>query len=674
MDTLDEDASEYSVSRLPSGEPYPAAAKPVNEGVAEEADHASAEEVDDGEILLLAEEDEAEAEEAENDEAEHEAPKPLSDTDKDELIYKLEEMRKQRSNQRFELHGWTCSWKSRSGSSGTYDMTCIEDASGAKFHSMLAVKRRLGLIPDPDVPAEGSSAMAAAGGDSVDGGDDGAGGGACDGAGAGPSTSAAAEGSWYSFTEAQVDDLFDAVEAMRKRPKNTDEYVHGWRLIYTLRSAGSAARGDMTAVDPRDGQKIYSMVSLRRKLTGEDEGASLRGLGEVTNKRQLSEYEQPVLLESKRQRKQVNYAEVGVERSARLTDVLLATLDEHPMHKALPAAAWAGLDYFSLAEGVHKRGAGPKGDSVALGPVRGALTTLLRSGRLRRRLAAAELHLSPDGTVAYHLRRLVLNTLQVEADEGAPWALGPWRAPAGVHESDAAAAAQRIVWKGVTPSVLPDASSRGAALVGRVVCVWWEGNGAFFAAKVSAYNAADSAVGDVDGAAGTHVLVYATGLRAVESLEGPGEPQLWRLASAAEAAELEAELEAEGIDTSEEPPPPEALYRASRATANGGGGGGGDADGPPLAAAAGHSCTEDEDDSELPPVRVTLRCRGCLPVGSKGTTAHAMRQASRLRAQAAEEALLSKWIEVYWVRDRSWYARRAHKEPTLAARHASAAR
>ena len=44
---------------------------------------------------------------------------------------------------------------------------------------------------------------------------------------------------------------------------------------------------------------------------------------------------------------------------------------------------------------------------------------------------------------------------------------------------------------------------------------------------------------------------------------------------------LEAELEAQGIDTSEEPP--EALYRASCATGNGGGGGGGDADDIPSA-------------------------------------------------------------------------------------------
>ena len=34
---------------------------------------------------------------------------------------------------------------------------------------------------------------------------------------------------------------------MRKKSSGTDEMVHGWRLIYTLRGGHSSMRGDMTA-------------------------------------------------------------------------------------------------------------------------------------------------------------------------------------------------------------------------------------------------------------------------------------------------------------------------------------------------------------------------------------------------------------------------------------------
>jgi hypothetical protein len=55
-------------------------------------------------------------------------------------------------------------------------------------------------------------------------------------------------------------ELIAAIEAMRRRNANTDEVVHGWRLIYTLRDRHSSTRGDMTAIDPIDGQKIFSLV------------------------------------------------------------------------------------------------------------------------------------------------------------------------------------------------------------------------------------------------------------------------------------------------------------------------------------------------------------------------------------------------------------------------------
>jgi hypothetical protein len=609
-------------------------------------------------------------------EAAAQAPPPtaLSDADKEELIAKLEEMRKARSNQRFELHGWSCAWKSRPGQHTAFDMTCIEDATGAKCFSvrappssrahdaaapcenprreelttrspppwstpqMLAVKRRLGLIPDPDVPPPPSAAST--------------------GEPAASSSAAAAAsgkgGSSFDLTEEQQEEILQKVEEIRKRPRSTDEYLHGWRLIYTLRTAGSAARGDLTAVDPRDGKKIYSLVSLRRRFAGEedpwvldDSAGKKRKLDGPGNLRNLDGGRE------RRARATVNYAEVDASSIApRLTDIVLSALDDEvKARKGLPEAAWAGLDYLTLAELVHKRAKRVRGsEHVPLGPVRGALTSLLRQGKLRRRLAAAddERHLVNDGSVAYHLRRLVLNTLQVEPDEGAPWTLTPWADD--MHAGTSAATGVREhVWKGVTSSRLP--SLQGAALVGRTVCIWWGGNGAFLPARVTAYNATKSAVGDVDGAPGSHVLVYGFGLRAIECLEGPGEPQLWRLASEAEAAALQHELDGAGVVTDEPPPPEGSLFCARRPNEDE------DEEGAREDEEGAQSeDDEGDEDGELPPVRVTLRCHGCVPVGSRGTAAYAARRAARRRAKAGEAALLAKSLEVYWPHDRCWYA------------------
>ena len=46
--------------------------------------------------------------------------------------------------------------------------------------------------------------------------------------------------------------------------------VHGWNVVFTLRGGCSSTRGDLMVVDPRDGQKIFSIVSLKRKLGLED--------------------------------------------------------------------------------------------------------------------------------------------------------------------------------------------------------------------------------------------------------------------------------------------------------------------------------------------------------------------------------------------------------------------
>ena len=70
----------------------------------------------------------------------------------------------------------------------------------------------------------------------------------------------------YGLTEEQITELFDAVQRMKSKSSNQNFVKHGWQCLYVLRSSGSATRGDMCVIDPRDGQKIFSLVGMRRKL------------------------------------------------------------------------------------------------------------------------------------------------------------------------------------------------------------------------------------------------------------------------------------------------------------------------------------------------------------------------------------------------------------------------
>ena len=103
----------------------------------------------------------------------------------------------------------------------------------------------------------------------------------------------------------QVEELLTAVEAMRRRPHDTDEMCHGWRLMYTLRGPGASSRGDMAVVDPIDGQKIFSMVGLQRKLNGDEDhwdAAMKKARAAVA----LANGEDPNDLENRKRRRQVN--------------------------------------------------------------------------------------------------------------------------------------------------------------------------------------------------------------------------------------------------------------------------------------------------------------------------------------------------------------------------------
>ena len=66
--------------------------------------------------------------------------------------------------------------------------------------------------------------------------------------------------------DAQKERLLAAIEEMRRSSRNVNMRCLGWHLEYTLRKNGGTTRGDMLAVDPADGQKLFSIVSVKRKL------------------------------------------------------------------------------------------------------------------------------------------------------------------------------------------------------------------------------------------------------------------------------------------------------------------------------------------------------------------------------------------------------------------------
>ena len=70
----------------------------------------------------------------------------------------------------------------------------------------------------------------------------------------------------HGLSEDEIAELFDAVQRMKSKSSNQNFVKHGWQCLYALRTSGSATRGDMCVIDPRDGQKIFSLVGMRRKL------------------------------------------------------------------------------------------------------------------------------------------------------------------------------------------------------------------------------------------------------------------------------------------------------------------------------------------------------------------------------------------------------------------------
>ena len=70
-----------------------------------------------------------------------------------------------------------------------------------------------------------------------------------------------------ALTQAQCNELLQAVKAMLKAATAHHEVLHGWTITYKPRKPGSAGpKGDMCA--RKGGEKVFSQPALERKLRG----------------------------------------------------------------------------------------------------------------------------------------------------------------------------------------------------------------------------------------------------------------------------------------------------------------------------------------------------------------------------------------------------------------------
>ena len=81
------------------------------------------------------------------------------------------------------------------------------------------------------------------------------------------------------LNDEQKEQLIAAIDEMRRSTKNVNRRYLGWKLEFNLRKQpGSSTRGDMMVIDPADGQKLFSVVSVKRKLGMPAPSAAARAL------------------------------------------------------------------------------------------------------------------------------------------------------------------------------------------------------------------------------------------------------------------------------------------------------------------------------------------------------------------------------------------------------------
>ena len=249
------------------------------------------------------------------------------------------------------------------------------------------------------------------------------------------------------WDEAQKQEIVEAIKHIRTSKKNAKIVVHGFRIEWTLRDKRhSSMRGDLVMIDPRDGQKLFSVVSVQRKLglvapvepsTRPTNTEATDGTTETRRVHNpLAPVDTTMERSSRSTRAVVNYAELS-SAAPRLPDLVLQTLAarlEDGQH---------GADLVDLVNGVHLRGEYMDGHVRPYSQVQRTVNNMLRQGALRRQLVTSTAKLKGDTSngdggsssssssaeVERALAVLVMSTLQVEPEaEGTPWRLARVRA------------------------------------------------------------------------------------------------------------------------------------------------------------------------------------------------------------------------------------------------------
>ena len=269
----------------------------------------------------------------------------------------------------------------------------------------------------------------------------------------------------------------------------------------------------------------------------------------------------------RRARKPVSYAELDAPGHMRMGDQIVAALEaagaivpssaSDSSTSASASKEPRGFDLIELTDAVSKRMGARGAPGKQFPAIRQQLARLLASGKVRRRIVTASGTVHGDTESA--LRMLIASSLQIDPDTHAPWSLSPIELSIG-RSSGLLPSLPSTRTGGGGSERSAQHEHRGAALVGRRIEVWWEGDACFHVARVLAYHS-DFGGGLKDGGAlllaahgpgragllppGTHMVEYEDdGLRVLEDLDGPGDPQLWRLCQPEEGAADETGSEA----------------------------------------------------------------------------------------------------------------------------------
>ena len=286
-------------------------------------------------------------------------------------------------------------------------------------------------------------------------------------------------------------EVIAAAEALRKETEDRTVHVRGWRIMWVLRRKSSG--GDLSAIDPADGKRVYSVRALRRKLAVTTFDEEVEREAEEAARRNKRHMESEALLlpqgQSRRTRKAVSYADIPRKRARdEILEVLhtegaIAPKDCSPDLAPSDQICSGGLELPTLADRITQLGVN------RYQTIRAPLQKLLTSGHVRRRrvVPSRSTHMDTEET----LQLLLISSLQIEADDRAPWSLPPLQitlsadaAACGVGGGRGSGHLAALTFGSARP---PPCHMRGRSLVGRRVEIWWDGDAEFHQAIVVDY-------------------------------------------------------------------------------------------------------------------------------------------------------------------------------------------